>query len=443
MVEDTPRRPLQSEWIAISKLTPYAGNARTHSKSQIELIASSISRFGWTNALLIDGDGVVIAGHGRLEAAKHLGLQEVPVVWITDMTDAQKRAYILADNKIAELGGWDEETLSLEIGALLELDLDFSVELTGFSTGEIDALTIDDGSHHCDDIAPNPAPGPAISTHGDLWQLGRHKLICGNALEPQTYAALLGSDKADLVFTDPPYNVPIKGHIGGLGKTRHDDFIMAAGEMDEEAFTRFLATACTNMSDACRPGAIAFICMDWRNIAALIRAGEETFGALQNVCVWNKLSGGMGALYRSQHEFVPVFRKVGATHRNNIQLGRHGRNRTNVWDYVGVRARSKELKLHPTVKPTVMIADAIRDVTAHNDLVLDPFAGSGSTLLAAEMTGRRAACAELDPKYADLIIRRFEAATGEKAVHAQSGRSFRAVEQERQPNEKWKEKEDG
>ncbi|MEC7291114.1 MAG: site-specific DNA-methyltransferase, partial [Pseudomonadota bacterium] len=261
---------------------------------------------------------------------------------------------------------------------------------------------------------------------------GDHRLYCGNALKRSSYDAVLAGHTADAMFTDPPYNVPIGGHVCGLGRIQHDEFAMASGEMSEKEFRAFLTRFFEEASEALRPGATSFVCMDWRHVSELIEAGKSSLGALANLCVWNKMQGGMGSLYRSQHELIPVFRKPGGQPINNIQLGKHGRNRTNVWDYGGVQARRDELKLHPTVKPVQMIAGAIQDVSRRRDTILDPFSGSGSTLLAAEQTRRRAACIELEPKYVDVAIRRFQDQTGTQAVHAVWDQSFNQIEKEKQ-----------
>jgi len=426
-----PIRDLQVQNTHTVSLKPYDGNARTHSRKQIDQIAQSIVAFGWTNPVLTDDHNCIIAGHGRWLAAKQLGLSEVPTISLSGMTDAQKRAYILADNKLAENAGWDDDLLKIELGALSDLDLDFDIGVIGFETAELDLILVDDVKAE-DPPAPLPEPGPAISQPGDLWILGHHRLFCGDALKAESYEAVLFDQLASAMFTDPPYNVKVDGHVCGTGNIKHSEFMMASGEMSDDEFRAFLETFCQLSGAFLKPGALAFICMDWRHIRDLIQAGELGLGELINLCVWNKMTGGMGSLYRSQHELVPVFRKPGAKHRNNIELGRHGRNRTNVWDYTGAQARRDELKLHPTVKPVAMIADALMDVTARGEWVLDPFAGSGSTLLAAERTGRNAACIELDPKYVDVIIRRFEDVTGQKAIHALWDEPFEIVAKSRE-----------
>lgn len=421
-------RDLRVEHKSTGSLKAYENNPRTHSKAQVRQIADSIQTFGWTNPILIDDQDRVIAGHGRLDAAMLLELSEVPVIRLTDMSDAQRRAYIIADNKLAENAGWDQTLLRLELGALEIECPELKLDTIGFSVGELDILlnTSDDPPAP----PPDPRPGPALSQPGDLWLLGEHRLYCGSALDPEAYATLLDGEQPIAMFTDPPYNVPVDGHVCGKGSIRHDEFIMASGEMSDAEFQHFLKAFCQNARQVLTPGAIAFVCMDWRHIRDLIEAGEAELGELLNLCVWNKMKGGMGSLYRSQHELVTVFKTPGGKHRNNVELGRHGRDRTNVWDYTGAQARKGELKLHPTVKPVSMIADAIQDVTARGDLVLDPFCGSGSTILAAHQTGRRAACIELDPKYVDVTIRRFQDATDIDAVHDVWGNTFSDTEKE-------------
>lgn len=417
-------RDLRIEMAPVKSLTPYDKNARTHSNKQIEQIAKSIQKFGWTNPVLVDGQGGVIAGHGRLEAAHKLGIKEVPVVRISDLSDGQKRAYILADNKLAENAGWDSDLLRVELAALDHLNLDFQLEDLGFETGELDLILAGDEANPKADVAPEVSDRPTITNLGDIWHLGRHRLICGDALDSETYKAVLGDQLVDAVFTDPPYNVQINGHVCGLGAIQHEEFVMASGEMSDAEFRIFLETALARACEVTRPGGVGFFCMDWRHVEELIAAGKQHFGDLLNLCVWNKNVGGMGSLYRSKHELIPVFKRAGAAHRNNVQLGKHGRNRTNVWDYPGVISRRDDLKLHPTVKPVAMVVDAIKDVTARGDTILDPFAGSGTTLLAAQQSGRSAVCIELDPRYVDVIIRRFEQETGQFATLGPDGMPF-------------------
>ena len=413
----------------ILELKPYDRNARTHTRRQIIQIAASIGEFGWTNPVLIDDEGGIIAGHGRVEAAKLLGLETVPTIRLQDMTEAQKRAYIIADNRLAELAGWDEEVLAIELQALGEIDLDFDLEVTGFETAEIDLLIESlDGSGFQDEADAIPEiddSAPPVSRLGDLWLLGRHRLFCGDATKAESFARLMGGEPAQMVFTDPPYNVPIDGHVCGLGSVKHAEFAMASGEMSVAQFTAFLETVFEHLATNSADGSLHFVCMDWRHVFELMSAARGVYSELKNLCVWNKTNGGMGSLYRSKHELVFVYKNGTAPHVNNVELGRYGRYRTNVWDYAGVNAlganRLDELAMHPTVKPVALVADAIKDCSRRGNIVLDAFGGSGTTLIAAERTNRRGYVIELDPRYVDVAIARFERLTGEAAVHAETG----------------------
>jgi len=413
---------------SIDALKPRASNPRTHSKKQVQQLANSIERFGFTNPVLVDDTNAIIAGHGRLMAAKQLGMSEVPTVRLSNMTEAEIRAYVIADNRLAENAGWDDDLLRIELQYLTEIN--FDIELIGFETAEIDIILdgneIDDNNaaDEVPDIDENAAP---ITKLGDMWQLGKHRLICGDSTNSETYQNLMGADKAQAIFTDPPYNVAIDGHVCGNGKVKHREFAMASGEMSETEFTNFLSQFIKLSIEYSNDGSLHYICMDWRHMYELIGAGRTQYSELKNICVWNKQNGGMGSLYRSKHELVAVFKNGTKPHINNIELGQHGRYRTNVWDYAGVNSFGKnqsDLKLHPTVKPVAMIADAIKDCTKRNQIVLDPFAGSGSTLIACEESQRIARCIELDPLYCDVIIKRWQKLTGKNAVQAKTGMTF-------------------
>src|SRR6266481_4986814 len=373
----------------ISDLKPYPRNARTHSRKQVKQIAAAIKEFGFTNPVLIDESDQIIAGHGRVAAAKLLGLAEVPTLQLSHLSPLQKRAYILADNRLAEKAGWDKEI---------------------------------------------PAVGPAVSQPGDLWRLGNHRLLCGNALDNRCYGTLLGGAKAALVFTDPPYNVAINGHVGGKGQIQHRDFAMGCGEMTSSDFTTFLTTTFEQLAANSADGSIHYAFMDWRHMQEMLQAGHAAYSELKNLCVWNKTNGGMGSFYRSKHELVFVWKSGTAPHLNNFELGQHGRSRTNVWDYAGVNAfrseRMDELQMHPTVKPVGLVAEALRDCSRRGDLVLDPFCGSGTILIAAERTGRKARALEIDPAYVDVAIRRWEALTGKSATLV-SGETFEEIAEQR------------
>ncbi len=418
-------------------LKPAPGNPRVHSPRQVQKIACSIETFGFNAPLLVDRNGQLIAGHGRWMAAKALGLEQVPVVCLSHLTEAQAKAYMVADNQIGLLSTWDERGLALALQELQEMVLEFDLEVIGFDLPEID-LRIQSLDQPEEADAADTFDGPeavAISKPGDLWHLGHHRLFCGSALEVAVYEALLGEERAAAVFTDPPYNVRINGHVSGNGRAKHREFAMASGEMDADEFTAFLLGWMKLVRSHMTEAGILFTCMDWRHLAevlaALTRAGDE----LINLCVWVKSNGGMGSLYRSRHELVFVSRPRGTRHQNNVQLGVYGRNRTNVWHYAGMnsfagRARTRGADVHPTVKPIRMVADAILDVTSRGDIVLDPFCGSGTTILAAERTGRRGYGIELDPIYVDLTIRRWQAMTRQVATLA-DGKTFAQVEAER------------
>lgn len=360
----------------------------------------------------------------------------MPVIELAHLSEAERRAYVIADNRLAELAGWDREILAIELQALSEMHLDFDLEITGFETAEIDLLLDEDIGSNRDpaDVIALPEPGPAITRLGDVWQLGPHKLICGDAQDAGTYRLQMGDARARAVFVDPPYNVKIDGHVCGSGKVKHREFAMAAGEMDKAGFTRFLRDALAAMAEVSLDGAIHFVCVDWRHMDELSAAGAEVYSELKNLVVWAKTNGGMGTFYRSRHELIFVYKVGTAKHLNTFGLGETGRYRTNVWDYAGVNSfggNQEDLSRHPTVKPVALVADAIRDVTRRGDIVLDGFGGSGTTLIAAERTGRVARLIELDPLYCDVICRRFEALTGQPARLVGTDQSFGEVATER------------
>jgi DNA modification methylase len=392
-----------------AQLKPRARNPRTHTAKQIRQIQASIKEFGFINPVLIDGTNGIIAGHGRVEAAKLVGMHDVPTVRVDHLTPTQIRAYVIADNKLAENAGWDRELLTLELQEL-SVELNFDVTVTGFETAEIDLLIeefSEDTSDEADELPEIDRSIPAVTRLGDCWRIGDHFLLCGDALKVDSYDQLLGGSKAQLIFTDPPYNVAIAGNVSGLGRNRHREFAMASGEMSIIEFTKFLETTFKRLVAYSSNGSIHFICMDWRHMREVLEAAEAPYSELKNLCVWSKTNAGMGSLYRSQHEFV--FKNGTRPHINNVELGRFGRNRTNVWNYAGASSfgstRDTELAMHPTVKPLSLVADAILDCSKRGGIVLDAFAGSGTTLIAAEKTGRRGYGIELDPHYSGRTSR--------------------------------------
>jgi DNA modification methylase len=425
--------PVEVVYRRIDQLKPDPRNPRRHTAKQIRQIAESIRSFGFNVPILVDTDHKVIAGHGRLLACRQLGRAEVPTIRLEHLSDAQARAFMIADNRLTDIAGWDDRLLGEQLRELANLTLDFSLEVTGFEMAEIDLLI--EGASAPAESDPDDVPlaigsGPAVTRLGDTWLLSRHRIHCGSALDEAAYRILMEEDRAAMVFTDPPYNVPIEGHVGGLGAIHHREFAMASGEMTEAEFTAFLSRALGLLARFSRDGSLHFVCMDWRHMGELLAAGKQAYTELKNLCVWAKDNAGMGSLYRSQHELVFVFKHGEAAHQNHVQLGRFGRNRSNLWSYPGANSFSRTgaegnlLALHPTVKPVALIADALRDCSGRGEIVLDAFLGSGTTLIAAERTGRVCRGLELDSAYVDTAIRRWQALTGERARHAGSGRLF-------------------
>lgn len=423
---------LKVEFWSLSDLKPYSGNARTHSKKQVAQIAASMRRFGFVSPVLLADDGTIIAGHARVEAARLLGLSEAPCIRLSHLSPAERRAYVIADNRLAELGGWSLEILAEELKGLAALDLEFDLEITGFEGAQLDRL-LDPQPSPADAKADRipEATGPAVTRLGDVWRLGDHRLLCGDARSPEAYQALMGEERARLVFTDPPYNVEIDGNVGGLGRVERRPFVMGSGEMTSDQFTAFLRESLGSAVAVSVDGAIHFVCMDWRHMVELQAAGSAVYSELKNLAVWVKENGGMGTFYRSRHELVAIYKVGAAAHVNTFGLGETGRYRTNVWEYPGVNSfghfRDDALGMHPTVKPVAMVADAIRDVSRRREIVLDPFGGSGTTLIAAQKTGRRARLLELDPLYCDVICRRWATFSGQSAALAPSGAAFELV----------------
>lgn len=438
-VAPDPSPELRIEMVPIAVLKPRPDNPRTHGKKQVRKLADAIREFGFTVPILIDRENMILAGHGRVEAAKLVGLDKVPAIRREDLTDARAAGFVIADNRLTELAEWDFMRLGQGFQKLIDHGpkLDFDLTITGYEHAEIDNILEGLKSPKADkvDEIPQLAEGPVVTRRGDLWAIGPHRLLCGDATDGGDYARLLGGRKANVVFVDPPYNVKIDGHVSGLGKNRHREFVMASGEMSKAQFTTFLRKAFVNLAASCVDGAINFIAMDWRHCAEVFDASEGVYSELKNICVWTKATAGMGSLYRSQHEFMFVYKVGDAPHDNHVKLGAHGRNRSNVWAYAGVnsfgKGRAEKLASHPTVKPTPLVADALRDCSKRGDIVLDTFAGSGTTAIAAHRTGRRCYAMELDPAYCDLILKRLSEEMKVEPVLLPLGEKFSEVARER------------
>lgn len=403
---------LSIQYLEIEKLKRYEQNAKVHTEKQIKKLVSSMKQFGVVTPILVDKDFTVIAGHGRLEALEKLNIKKVPVVMLEHLTETQVRAYRLADNRIAEESFYDENLLRIE---LEEIIINDEIEITdiGFDIPEIDSIIID---NYSDGKSKNEKTDQLKSLKieqkvklGDIWQLGNHLLICGDSTDARVFQELMKDEKADLIITDPPYNVPIVGHVC---KTKHEEFKMASGEMSTEEFANFSEKFMTNLINFSKDGSLHFIFIDWRSVNTFLNAGNKVYADLKNICVWNKLVGGMGSLYRSQHEFVCVFKNGTKHHTNNVELGKNGRYRTNVWDCKGISATNPKslrlLKMHPTVKPVGLLHEIILDASCSGEVILDAFGGSGSTLIACELSKRKARLIELSPHYCDLIIHRYK-----------------------------------
>lgn len=408
---------------------------RIFKKETVRKAARFLEAFGSRVPILVDTNNEIVEGEIWFHAAKHLGLPDVSVLRISGLTSNQLNAYRIGIQRIPQSAGWDDAALADVFRQWSSEDLDFYVELTGFSAAEIDTLVENavpmTSRSPTDDGVTRADLGTAVTQSGDLWLAGDHRLLCGDSLDPKSLALLLGREKAAVIITDPPYNVAVHGHVGGKGHIRHREFAMASGEMKGTEFGEFLLKSMRQLVAGSSDGSIHYIFMDWRHAQELLAAGSETYSELKNIVVWKKANGGMGSFYRSQHELVFVYKKGKGKHRNNVELGKNGRNRTNVWEYAGANGfdgrKSDEgelLTMHPTVKPVQMIADALLDSSARGEIVLDIFHGSGSTLIAAERTGRRLYGCEIDPIYVDVAIRRWQRHTGQQAIHEATGRTF-------------------
>ncbi len=431
--------------MSVAVLNPGNRRLRRRNAKALRKLRASIQWFRIVRPILIDQGNNIIDGYGIVDAAKKLGFHEVPTLMIEHLSAAEIKALRIALNRLQEEGEWDREVLRDELIQIVELDEDFDLGVVGFEPAELDVI-LEDG-RPTDPHQPDPADdisshadGQAVSVRGDLFVLGDHRLLCGDACELDDVLKALGGLTADLVFTDHPYNLPSRT-ISGLGSTKHADFVMAAGEMSPQQFDEFLSVTLQHLKAATKEGAVIFCYIDWRSVQDMLRTSRELGLTLLNIYVWTKQNGGMGSFYRSKNELVVVFRNGDKAHMNNIELGRHGRYRTNHWEYPGFNTFSPEresmLAAHPTIKPFALVADAIQDASRRGEVVLDVFAGSGTTMIAAEGTGRRACCVELDPSYVDTAIRRFEDQIGIAAIHEPTGFTFdQLAEQRRQQDQR-------
>lgn len=395
-------------------------------------VANAIRAFGFTVPVLITADGEIIDGVVRVEAGRQAGLETIACIVVDHLSETELRLLRLAVNRLSEKGAWDIEALQVEFEELVVLEA--PVEISGFDLEQIDQILLDDGEDHVEQGPVEPeADAVAITRHGDIWHLGDHRLVCGDAREPKSYGSLFDDGElARLVLTDEPFNVKIAGHVTG-GK--HREFAMASGEMSNEEFLLFNRA----WMEACLrhvvDGGLISTFIDWRGLPVALSAAASLDLDQLNLVVWAKSNAGRGSLYRSGHELLPIWKSGTAPHVNNIELGRHGRWRSNVWTAPGASSLGSDaregLKHHPTVKPVALLEDAILDLTRRGEIVIDPFLGSGSTLVAAEKTGRICRGCEFDTAYCDLIVRRWSELTGKEAILAETGETFAHVGQRR------------
>jgi DNA modification methylase len=424
---------LHIEYLPLAAVTPAARMLRKHGKAQIKELAAGIERYGFNVPLLIDETGKVVAGHARLAAAELLRLAEVPVIRIAHLTDVQLRVFRIFENRIAEKAEWDEAELNLEFEELRFDNPTLELSDSGFAIGEIDMMQGRARTASLDDLNDVREPGqdPPVTKLGDVWICGRHRVICGDSTDPAVIAELVGDQRVRQVVGDLPYNLPTRSFSSS---GRHEDFVQGAGEMSSEEFTSFIAQATEAAKPVLKEGALLYYFMDYKHIVELIAGGARAGLDYRQLLVWVKSTVGMGSHYRSGHELIGVFRYGDAPHRNNIELGQYGRNRSNVLSYPGVMGTSsgkRALKLHPTVKNVALIADLLLDASAPGEVVLDNFGGSGTTLVAAERVGRTARLSELHPGYVDIAVMRFNMLGTEQAQLEATGGSFEEVRAER------------
>ena len=415
--------------VSLDQLKDYDRSLRVHPRHQRRKITNLVRRHGQVWPILVGSDYTIIDGHALRDGLREAGFTRADVIIVADQSPAEIKALRLAANRLPLDAKWDHDSLRADFTELLELG--FDLELTGFDAAEIDfTLNLDmPSANSADDFAKIPQrQNRAVSQRGDIFHLGPHCIGCGDARDYDFLHRVRTGRPAQIAFIDPPFNVPIAGFVSGKGRHRHQNFIEGAGEMSEQDFFDLLCGSLNVLRNSCESFALIYACMDWRHILELTAAGKFLNLPLLNICVWAKTNAGMGGLYRNQHELIAVFKAGAGQHQNNVQLGRFGRNRSNLWNYAGMSAFGAErddlLALHPTVKPVPLIADALRDVTKRGDAVIDTFSGSGSTLIAAEEVGRTCFAVELDPRYVDVSIRRWQSATGHDAVHVTTGRRF-------------------
>ena len=417
----------QIENVPHGSIHPNPNAPKKSNRKSRRSLAASIRRFGIKGAILVDADtNMIVAGNGLHEAAGDVGMDEVPIMRVSFANDAERRAFILAHNKLAEESSWDMKVVDEELKFLFDQKYDF--EVTGFSTNDLDFAIVTKPDPASDVIElPNPF-ARAVTRLGDLWHVGPHSFYCGDSLDPASYEAVLGGAMADMVLSDPPYGVAVSGHVSTTNKYR--EFAMMSGKQTSAELTSFFRRVFRNCVQFTRTASIHFHFIDWRHVREMIDAGDGVYTELKNICVWDKQSGGLGAMYRSQHEFVCVFKAGRGRHVRNFATGDKGRFRTNIWRYDGQaqfgKGRTEQLNSHPTPKSVAMVIDAIRDCSNTGDLILDPFCGSGTTAVSAHHAGRRCATIEIDPLYVDGALRRLSKVSGEPILHA-DGRSFEAI----------------
>jgi DNA modification methylase len=427
------------ERVATESVKSNPRNAKEHPELQIALIAENMRKFGVNHPILIDENDTIIGGHGRIAAARLLKLREIPAIRLANLSPQEKRAVALADNKLAELGRWNTEMLRLELNELTidAGDLTFDYAITGFDTVEIDQIVCGEpssGNRDSADEVPLPAAVDAVMTEaGDLWVCGDHRLYCGSELEGSSYRELLAGTSADVVFADPLYNMPMAGGVSKRNQVR--DSAPSAGHPTSEEFIEFLQATAEHIASNVVAGAVIYVCMDWRRLDEMSVAIRWYFGNPKDMVVWVTANAGRGSFYRSQHQHIAVYVAGSRSPPTDFRLGERGRYRSNVWNYPGYKTSARDrdtgLRGGPTVKPVALLVDALRDCSKRGQIVLDPFAGVGTTMIAAERTGRRACLIEIDPAYCDLIVRRWQTITGKSAQLAQSSQTFAEVEARR------------